>query len=185
MFENIWSVLQTSSETIQNWLDVSNYSEGMETFITIINYIFLLLSVITLAGMFFLVFRYPLRYVYHKARMAYLGGMVWHEVLYEGQSNSDEKATSLSVKDAMSNIVLQGIGNPFHIYINRPIMSIVLRKDEDGSIREYIGVSAKHYDAYGPQIHTWASKTNASLEEVDEEDLDIEPNSPFTPVLLG
>lgn len=185
MFENIWNVLQTGSETIQNWLDVSNYSGGMETFITIINYIFLLLAVITLAGMFFLVFRYPLRYVYHKARMAYLGGMVWHEVLYEGQSNSDEKSTSLSVKDAMSNIVLQGIGNPFHIYINRPIMSIVLRKDEDGSIREYIGVSARHYDEYGPQIHTWASKTNASLEEVDEEDLDIEPNSPYTPVLLG
>lgn len=185
MFENIWNILQSGSETIQNWLDTSNYSGITETVISIINYVFLAFAIIILLAIFFLVFRYPLRYLYHKARIAYLGGLVWHEVLYEGQSNSDEKATSLSVKDAMSNIVLQGIGNPFHIYVNRPIMSIVLRKDEDGSIREYIGISAKHYDEYGPQIHTWASKTNASLEEVDEEDIDIKPNSPFTPILLG
>lgn len=185
MFENIWDTLQAGSETIQDWLDVSNYSGAMETFVSTVNYVLLVLAIIILLAIFFLVFRYPLRYIYHKARISYLGGMVWHEVLYEGQSNSDEKATSLSVKDAMSNIVLQGIGNPFHIYVNRPIMSIVLRKYDDGSIKEYIGVSAKHYDEYGPQIHTWASKTNASLEEVDEEDLEIHPNSPFTPVLLG
>ena len=185
MFENIWNILKSGSETIQNWLDTSNYNGTTETVVSTINYIFLAFAIIILLAIFFLVFRYPLRYLYHKARMSYLGGMIWHEILYEGQSNSDEKATSLSVKDAMSNIVLQGIGNPFHIYVNRPLVSIVLRKDEDGSIREYIGISAKHYSEYGPQIHTWASKTNASLEEVDEDDINIEPNSPFTPVLLG
>ena len=185
MFDKVYNVLRTGSENIQHWLHPQTYSGTAQTVANTVQYVLSGMAIIVLLGIIFLVFRYPMRYAYHKARMAYLGGMIWHEVLYEGFSNSDEKATSLSVKDAMSNIVLQGIGNPFHIYVNRPIISIVLRKYEDGSIREYIGISAKHYDSFGPQLHTWASKTNAALEEVDEEDIGIVPNSPFTPIVIG
>ena len=135
--------------------------------------------------MMFTLTRYPTRYLYHKIRMAYLGPTVWSEVIFEGAMNEKEIKKAVAQMDNMGQIMPTSVGNMFHLYYDRPIYTMIIRRSStDEQVHMYIGVDERHYSQ--SQIESWAAGANCSVERVDEEELDlIITGTPSIAVLTG
>lgn len=121
--------------------------------------------------------RYVTRYLYHKARMSYLGGMVWSEIIYEGRASESESLNADALAKNMSNIMPSMPSRNFPFYGNRPLTSIIIKSDaDDESVHMFVGMSYKHYSP--SVIESWATGMGCSVEGVDFDEIGFVPGAP-------
>lgn len=159
-------------KTVETFQSFEYYDSIMKFFDIAILSISIILLVVSLS----ILARYIARYLHHMARMKRIGGMVWNEIIYEGNTNADEKYTAGDQMESMARIMPTLSDSVFGIRFSRPVTSFLIRKDEEGDTRLYVGMDRKHYDE--STVSSWASKANCGAEEVDFDEIGFIPKAP-------
>ena len=180
-FSFFGSLREKLSGSSFEWFNFDTATQGFgDIVMLIVNIIFTIIALTLLLVVVFLLAKYPMRFIYEKMRMKYLGGMVWNEVIHEGAISDGETFNAVGQMDNAKNIMPNiSSGINFGITFDRPRYTVAIRLNpEDEQTHMYIGMSRRHYD---PNVLTsWAAGANCSVEEVDFDDIGFIAKAPVT-----
>lgn len=141
------------------------------------------ISVLVMIGVILLCSRFFIRYLHHKVRTRYLGGMIWHEVIFEGALDESELVKADGQVKNMTQLMSGTISKWLGLFtFNRAMTSFMIRKSPtDDSAHMYIGMDAKNYS--DGKIRSWTQGSNCSVEPIDFDEIGFVPKAPTTAVV--
>lgn len=164
---------------VPSFLSPGQYEGMMRTIVVWFNAIIIFAALILFLSMMVTLFRYIIRYFHDKIRHWYLGGMVWYEIEYSGQGNTDEMRKAKTQTQNMKRLMGGRMKSSFlPVYWDRGMVSFIAKKSrEDDMTHMYIGIDEKHHSE--SEIRVWAANANCSVIEIDFEDIGFESNAPI------